>query len=112
MTSDVYIAGTGGTVIHFNNNELFYRTLNDYETPHPCRAGEVSFMVDCGAEFIRVNIFRGFDLLRSDVELERNKKQALSLSLSGLDSDLTDETRLMCVDAAEELASDKRVHLF
>jgi hypothetical protein len=103
MTSDVYIAGTGGTVIYYDNDKLFCRTLNDFETPQPCRAGEVSFMMDCGAEFTRVNNFRGFDLHRSDIELERNKKQALSLSLSGLDNDLSDETRLMCIDAAEEL---------
>ena len=109
MTSDVYIAGTGGTVIYRDNDKLFCRTLNDFETPQPCRAGEVSFMMDCGAEFTRVNNFRGFDFHRSDIELERNKKQVLSLSLSGLDNDLSDETRLMCIDAAEELAADDRV---
>ena len=112
MTNDVYITGTGGTVIYCDNDDFFYRTLDDFETPHPCRAGDISFMLDCGAEFIRIDPFPGFDLLKPDIELERKKKQALSLTLSGLDNDLTEETRLMCIDAAEELASDERINLF
>ncbi|HJQ70803.1 MAG TPA: sigma 54-interacting transcriptional regulator [Blastocatellia bacterium] len=113
MIERAFISGPLGRAIYEEDGRSFTIGVAASDGPVECRQGDLSFLVNPDAEFVEIP---GQDIALDDVraalERENRKHRALHLLISGLDADLSEKTRWLCVDAAEDLIGDESVRAF
>jgi tetratricopeptide (TPR) repeat protein len=82
------------------------------DSPLPERGGELSLLSDSGCEIDYFATLRDVPSLRSILLSAYNNHRALSFTLSGMDPDLGDRTRRLCVGAANDLCQSDVIHRF
>lgn len=113
MTTEVFILGQIGKAV-FQQQGRYY-LLDPEANPEPleCRAGDISLLFDSGSE---VSIIATDEIdvaaIRETLEFDTRAYRALSMTLGGLDNELTAETRMLSVEVAEELLVDNQVRKF
>lgn len=113
MTSEVFILGQIGKAV-FEQDDRYYALDFDLPgEPMECRAGDVSFLFDSGSE-VSILEADGIDVaaISEALDFETRAFRALSMTLGGLDSELSRHSRVLCIKAAEELLQDEAVRTF
>lgn len=113
MIEQALISGQIGKAIYREDDRFFVVGVEDYEAPRECRLGDVSVFFDCGAEFTTISNGRiDIESIKSALEFNTLIHRALSMTLSGLDGELSSDSRLLSIEAAEELLQDESVRAF
>jgi tetratricopeptide (TPR) repeat protein len=113
MTSEVFILGQIGKAVFQQDDRYYLLDADLHSEPIECRAGEVSLLFDSGSE-VSVIATDEIDVsaIRDTLDFDTRAYRALSMTLGGLDNELTPESRLLSVEAAEELLHDHAVRAF
>jgi tetratricopeptide (TPR) repeat protein len=113
MMQEVYILGQIGKAVFARDDRHYVLGVPGHSEPLECRPGDISFLLDAGSEISVVSTKKiDLDLISSRLVSSANAYRALSMTLSGLDSDLTVESRSLAIEAAEELMQDDAVQSF
>jgi tetratricopeptide (TPR) repeat protein len=112
MIETAVISGQLGKAIYMDEGKCFL-VEDDAAKPVECSQGDVSLFFDSGAELTELaEQGLDFDLMKSSLRRERDAHRALSLAISGFDEELSDRSRLLSIDAAEELVQDAATNKF
>ncbi len=113
MIAEAYIAGQIGQAIYRVEDRYFVIDTDDAEEPRICRPRDFARMKESWAE-IEVLSAPHLDVeqIRQELQSSRDAYHALSFSISGFDPALSDETRALCIDVANDLMQDEAVRAF
>ncbi len=113
MIEEVFISGQLGKA-YYKENELFFSLdAKEKRQPKECRIGEVFSVLKSGFEFeVTQDKYINTDQIQSALTASHLAHRALTLTIGGLDSELSDDTRLLSIEAAEELLSDDYINKF
>ncbi|MDX6693076.1 MAG: hypothetical protein QOF02_679 [Blastocatellia bacterium] len=107
MIERAFILGQIGKAVYEQDDRYYVLGLGDSPEPVECRAGEVAFFFDVSREY---SVISGGDIssatIRETLEFSRQAHGALTMMLSGLNQELSPESRRLSVEAAEELLQD------
>src|ERR1043165_1648936 len=121
MIKEVFILGQIGKAFYAQDDRYYVVGLEEsHDTadvrggePSECRAGDVALFFDSGAEY---SVLSGrnisLDAIKRSLELSSQAHAALSMSLSGLNSELSPRSRRLSIEAAEEFLQDTAAHTF
>ncbi|MCH8127218.1 tetratricopeptide repeat protein, partial [candidate division KSB1 bacterium] len=113
MIEQVYISGKIGRAIYLENERYFSLGVADEDQARECRSGDLSFLIDSSGEY---KVMSGknisIDSIKDALVVDTTNQRALSLCISGMDPVLSDNTRLLSIEAAEELIQEKPVYKF
>src|SRR4051812_4667876 len=111
MPENALLIGELGRAVFEDGGRLF---LLEVDTEHPvaCRPGDVSLLLDSGAESDNLGHVRDIGALLEKLRHSHLCHRALSFVLSGLDPDLSPATRTLCIEAAEELLDNRSARDF
>ena len=113
MINKVYISGDLGRVIYKENENYFCMDMEQLDTPIPCSSRDLNLFFSSGAELTTIEGKSiAIDSIKKSVELETNIHQALTLVISGFNPDLTEGTRKLSIDAADDLLQFSEVEDF
>lgn len=113
MIEQVLISGQIGKAVYVEDGAIFVLSVEDPDQPKACRQGDVTLLLDCEAEFTQItddNI--GIEKIKELLEEDTDRQRALTFLISGFDADLSDETRRLSIEAAEELLQNVSVLAF
>src|SRR5438067_6598360 len=100
MIEQAFISGQINKAIYEDSGRYFVFGMGGSDQAVECRPGEISLFLNCGAEFA---VLSGKNLNLSEIkralESDRQAHRALSLTISGSDSELSNETRTLCIEA-------------
>ena len=110
---EVFILGQIGKAVYEHNDRYYVMGVPGRSGAVECRPGDVSLLFDSGAE-VSVLYSEGIDsnALTETLDFSTQKYRGLSMMLSALDRELTPASRLLAVEAAEELLQDHLVWRF
>jgi len=110
MIEQAFISGQIGKAIYKEGERYLAVGLEHSEQPVECRPGDISLLFDCSAEFTAIP-GKDIDLhnIRSQLEFDRRVHRAISLTIGGLDAELSFGTRSLSIEAAEELLQDELI---
>jgi diacylglycerol O-acyltransferase len=108
-----FIAGEVGKAIYKESDRYFLIDASEDAEPVWCRLGDVGLITDSAVEVTEVSR-RGLDLngIRRALAHEKTAQNALTLTLGGLDEDLSLETRATFIDASEQALQDRDAYTF
>ncbi len=111
MIESVFISGQIGKAIYKEGEQFLIAGLEDFNSPRPCRLGEIAYLLNSGFEFVEM---QKADLgeVYNTLEYQRRAHRALSLTIAGFDRELSDRARRLSIEAAEELMQDEQVLAF
>ncbi|HSS20603.1 MAG TPA: tetratricopeptide repeat protein [Pyrinomonadaceae bacterium] len=113
MIQETLILGQIGKAIHRVDDRYFVIDASNQREPVECRPGDVSLMLDSGAEVSSIlSSTVDFESVRDSLEFSTRAYRSLAMTLGGLDKSLTAQTRSLCVEAAEELMQENDVGAF
>jgi tetratricopeptide (TPR) repeat protein len=112
MIQQTFISGQLGMAIYTDNRQRMVLNSEDLGRPTRCTGHDVSMFFHSGAEYsLLTGPVKDLQQLADSLERETRAHTALTLVLCGMDPSL-DETRLLSIEAAEELLQDAYVHSF
>lgn len=113
MTSEVFILGQIGKAVFQQDHHYYLLDFDAHTEPLECRAGDVSLYFDSGSE-VTILPTDEIDIasIRDTLDFETRAYRALSMTLGGLDNELSPQSRRLSVEAAEELLQDDSVRAF
>ena len=113
MIEQAYISGQAGKALYEKDGSFFIAGLEDFSNPAACRPGDLSLYIESGADFVPLKDKElDLDKIKASLKTKRNASRALTLSISGFNKELTDSTRSLCIEAAEELLQDEAALFF
>ena len=113
MIEEAFILGQIGKAVYKENSRYFLIDAEDTERPVECRLGDIGLLFDTGSEITTLEGREiAFDDIIASLEFDYTAHGAFSLVISGLDYELSDETRLLAIEAAEELLQDASIRTF
>ena len=113
MIEEVYISGKIGKAIYKKAGRYFSVGVDESDGPYECRPGDLSFFRDCHPEFsIATTPNINLQKIRELLDADRQAHRALTLTISVFDGKLREQTRLLSIEAAEELLQDQTVYTF
>ncbi len=113
MIEQAYISGKIGRAIYLEDERYFSFEVAAIDQARECRSGDLSFLIDSSGEYkVMSGKNMSIDSIKSTLVVETTNQRALSLCISGMDPILSDHTRLLSIEAAEELIQEKRVYKF
>jgi tetratricopeptide (TPR) repeat protein len=110
MIERAFLAAGIGSAIYIENGQYFM--VGAESEPVECRPGDVAFMEDSGAEITETAGPLDLGALRDALTSGKRRQNALTLSLGGLDPDLSAETRRLFCEAALEALKEEAVYNF
>ena len=113
MIAEAYIAGQIGQAIYREDNRYFVIGTEDADGPHECRPGDMAAFRHSGAEIdVMSEAALGVEQLRRQLRSRRDAHSALALTISGFDPRLSDKTRMLAIEAVEELMDEEAHRAF
>jgi tetratricopeptide (TPR) repeat protein len=113
MIEQAFISGEIGKAIYRQDSRYYLIDLESKNRPKECRPGDLGLLFDTGAEFTVVSGKEiEIDEITALLELNCKAQDALAVIICGLDSELSNETRSLCLEAAEELLQDDSIRTF
>src|ERR1041385_7580865 len=112
MIQQAFISGQLGMAIYTDDRQRMVLNAEDLGRPIRCTGHDLSMFFHSGAEFsLLTGPLKDLQQLAGSLERETRAHTALTLVLCSMDPSL-DETRLLSIEAAEELLQDDYVHSF
>jgi tetratricopeptide (TPR) repeat protein len=112
MIQQAFISGQLGMAIYMDNRQRMVLNAEDLGRPSGCTGHDLSMFFHSGAEFsLLTGPVKDLQQLAGSLERETRAHTALTLVLCSMDPSL-DETRLLSIEAAEELLQDDNVRSF
>ncbi|NUM73338.1 hypothetical protein HUU40_03150, partial [candidate division KSB1 bacterium] len=113
MIEQVLISGKLGKALYRENEQYFLVGAEEASGPWECRPGDLALLEDCRPNFYAF-VEPQVDLgkIRKKLLAERTAHRALSLVLGGMDKILSEETRALSIEAAEEALQEHIVFTF
>lgn len=109
----IFISGQIGKAVFEQDDRYYVVGVGAVRDPVEYRPGDVSFLFDSGAEF---SVISDSHLNVADIgsllEFQTQAHRALSVTISGMDDDLSSESRLLSIEAAEEFLHDESLYVF
>ena len=113
MIEEVFISGQLGKAFYKENDLYFSLNAEEKNRSKECRSGEVFSFLKSGFELeVTQDKYVNIDQIRSALVTSHVAHRALTLTIGGLDSELSDDTRLLSIEAAEELLNDDYINNF
>ena len=113
MIAEAYIAGQIGQAIYREDDRYFVIGTEDTDGPHECRPGDMAAFRHSGAEIdVMSDAALGVEQLRRQLRSRRDAHSALALTISGFDPRLSDKTRMLAIEAVEELMDEEAHRAF
>ncbi len=113
MIPEAYIAGQIGQAIYREDDRYFVIGTEDADGPHECRPGDMAAFRHSGAEIdVMSEAALGVEQLRRQLRSRRDAHSALALTISGFDPRLSDKTRMLAIEAVEELMDEEAHRAF
>jgi hypothetical protein len=113
MIQEVFILGQIGRAVYEQDDRYYVIGVTEPSTPVECRPGEISLLFDSGTEVSVLHSERiDSEAIKGTLETSAQNYRGLSMTLAGLDSELTTESRVLAIEAAEELFQGKLVRQF
>ncbi len=113
MIAEAYIAGQIGQAIYREDDRYFVIGTEDADGPHECRPGDMAAFRHSGAEIdVMSEAALGVEQLRRQLRSRRDAHSALALTISGFDPRLSDKTRMLAIEAVEELMDEEAHRAF
>jgi hypothetical protein len=113
MIDTAYIIGQLGKAIYLENGRYFVFGIESAREPSECRSGDVSFLLDSASDILAIDS-DGLTVSRIEAILKEEtlSHKALVLMLTGLDGELSRETRSRSVRVVESLLEEESVLRF
>ncbi|MGZ8847206.1 MAG: tetratricopeptide repeat protein, partial [Pyrinomonadaceae bacterium] len=113
MIQEAFISGQLGKALYLDGERYFVRSIDNFDQPFECYPIDFSSFFCFGTEVRSLsNNSLNLTAIRSELEAQRGAHQGLSLIISGMDSELDDETRSSAIEHAESLMKLKSTRRF